>query len=336
MSELARPRITSAQRPKKLGHVRTPWTHRLAERAIAALAMSAIAAVALIFLFVAREAAPLLWDAEAMRELGGWGALFLPHQWPGYESAELVWQPVGYPGKFSIVPLFVGTLKTTILTMLISVPLGVGGAIYLAQYAPRRFREFAKPTIELLAGVPSVVIGFFALVVLASWVQDTLHTTYRLNAIIAALGLSVTVVPVILTISEDALQTVPRSLVEASMALGARRWQTTIKVVLPAALPGIAASIVLGFGRAIGETMIVLMASGNAPVMRLFDPTSSVRTVTATIAAELGEVTRGDPHWRVLFLLGILLFLITFALNHVGRKVTDGLQRRLSAAEVGR
>lgn len=303
---------------------------RVGERVIAGMAMTAIAAITLIFVFVAREAIPLLWE-EAARRDAPLSSLFLPRQWPGYDEAVFVWQPVGTPEKFNLVPLFAGTLKVTVLSMAISVPLGVGAAIYLATYAPRRLREVVKPTIELLAGVPSVVLGFFGLIVVASVAQDLFGFTYRLNATVAAAALSLAVVPVVFTVSEDALQAVPRELSEASLALGARRWQTALWVVLPAALPGIAAAVILGFGRAIGETMVVLMASGNAAVVALFDPTSGVRTVTATIAAELGEVPRGVTHWRVLFLLGVLLFLVTFVLNVAGMVAVKRLQRRLSA-----
>ncbi|MCZ7681931.1 MAG: phosphate ABC transporter permease subunit PstC [Sandaracinaceae bacterium] len=230
-----------------------------------------------------------------------------------------------------MIPLFVGTLKVTVLTMLISVPVGVGAAIFVSQYAPRWLRELTKPALELLAAIPSVVLGFFALMVLATWLQDAFGTLYRLNGMVAAAGMSLAVIPMIFTISEDALSAVPGTLKQASMALGARKWQTTLHIVLPAALPGIAAAVVLGFGRAIGETMIVLMASGNAAVMEIFDPTTSVRTVTATIAAELGEVAQGDPHWRVLFLLGALLFVVTFVLNRTGAIIIERLHRKLTA-----
>jgi phosphate transport system permease protein len=186
--------------------------------------------------------------------------------------------------------------------------------------------------VELLAGVPSVVLGFFALMIIATWVKDAFGLVYRLNGFVAAIGLSLTIVPMIFTIAEDALQAVPRYLREAALALGARRWQACVKVVVPAAVPGLASAVVLGFGRAIGETMIVLMASGNAAVIQLFDPTASVRTVTATIAAELGEVAVGDPHWRVLFLLGVLLFSVTFGLNLLGDLAVKRLQRRLTAS----
>jgi phosphate transport system permease protein len=242
-----------------------------------------------------------------------------------------VWQPVGSPPKYNVAPLFLGSLKVTFLAMLFSIPLGVGCAIFVATYASRRVREIVKPTIELLAGVPSVVLGFFALMFIATWAQEAFGFEFRLNAIVAAIGLALAIVPVIFTIAEDALQSVPKSLSEAALALGARRYQVTLRVVVPAPVPGIAAGIVLGFGRAIGETMIVLMASGNAAMMEPFNLASSVRTVTATIAAELGEVAVGDPHWRVLFLLGVLLFAVTFVLNLLGSIAVRRLQRKLTA-----
>jgi phosphate transport system permease protein len=320
-----------AERPPLGQSFRPPLGERLAEQLIYVLAMTAVAAIALIFVFIGREALPLFWEADARME-APLGSLFFPKEWRGYDEPVYIWQPIGGTAKYNFVPLLVGTLKVTVLSMLLSVPIGVGCALFMATYAPRRLREVVKPMIELLAGVPSVVLGFFALIIIASWAQDTFGFTFRLNASVAAAGLSLAVIPVIFTISEDALQAVPRELREASLALGARQWQTSLRVILPAALPGIAAAIILGFGRAIGETMVVLMASGNAAVMEVFDPTTSVRTVTATIAAELGEVPRGVPHWRVLFLLGVLLFLVTFVLNVVGSIAVARLQRKLSAA----
>lgn len=308
----------------------TPWWHRAAERTIAVFALAAIAAIALIFIFIAREALPMLWEAEFAEEVA-LRDLFVPKQWHGYEDPVFVWQPVGEPAKFNVVPLFIGSLKVTLLAMLMSVPLGIGCAMFVALYAPRAVREVVKPIIELLAGIPSVVLGFFALMVLASWAQATFGFHFRLNAVVAAIGLALTIVPVIFTISEDAIQSVPKTLTEAALALGARKYQVALRVVLPAAIPGIAAGVVLGFGRAVGETMIVLMASGNAAVMELFDFSTSVRTVTATIAAELGEVAQGDPHWRVLFLLGVMLFAVTFVLNIVGDIAIRRLQKRLTA-----
>ena len=329
-----RRRITMRPRRAKsklASSFRTPLWHRIAERAIAVLALAAIAAIALIFIFIAREAIPMLWEAEFAEEVQI-RDLFFAKEWRGYDEPVFVWQPVGEPAKFNVMPLFVGSLKVTLLAMLMSIPLGVGCAMFIALYAPRAVREVVKPAIELLAGIPSVVLGFFALMVVASWAQATFGFHFRLNAVVAAIGLALTIVPVIFTISEDAIQAVPNTLTEAALALGARKYQVALRVVLPAALPGIAAGVVLGFGRAIGETMIVLMASGNAAIMELFDFTTSVRTVTATIAAELGEVAQGDPHWRVLFLLGVMLFAVTFVLNIFGDVFIRRLQKKLTAS----
>jgi phosphate transport system permease protein len=314
-----------------IGSFRTPLWHRIAERMIAVLALAAIAAITLIFVFIAREAAPMFWEADFAKEVEIRDLFFAKH-WNGYEEPVFVWQPVGEPAKFNVVPLFVGSLKVTFLAMLMSIPLGVGCAMFVALYAPRAVREVVKPLIELLAGIPSVVLGFFALMVVASWAQAAFGFRFRLNAVIAAIGLALTIVPVIFTISEDAIQSVPKTMRDAALALGARRYQVAVRIVLPAALPGIAAGVVLGFGRAIGETMIVLMASGNAAVMELSDFTTSVRTVTATIAAELGEVAQGDPHWRVLFLLGVMLFAVTFVLNLIGDVIIQRLQKKLTAS----
>lgn len=306
----------------------TPPSHRIAEHAIAAMSLLAIAAVVLIFVFVAREALPIFWEHDGL----DLAELFAPKQWRGYDEPVYVWQPIGGTAKYNVVPLFVGTLKITALTMTFSVPLALAAAVFVSQYLSPRARRVIKPSIELLAGIPSVVIGFFALVVLASLTQRLFGFTYRLNGFVASLALSLTVIPVVFTIAEDALTSVPKPLKDAALALGARRHQTIVRVVMPAALPGIAAAVILGFGRAIGETMVVLMASGNASVMRLLDPSSSVRTVTATIAAELGEVARGETHWRVLFLLGAMLFLVNFVLNRVGVWLVARLHRHLTGA----
>jgi phosphate transport system permease protein len=204
----------------------------------------------------------------------------------------------------------------------------VGAALYVSQYASNRTREVVKPVIELLAGIPSVVLGFFALMVMATWFQNLFNLESRLNALVSGVALSFAVVPVIFTLSEEAFRAVPRSYVEASTALGAARWQTILRVVLPAASPGIAAGVALGLGRAIGETMIVLMASGNAATMSL-NPARSFRSFSATIAAELGEVVHGDAHYRVLFFLGAALFVITFLLNLAGHAYVGRLKRKL-------
>jgi len=317
--------------PPRRRRRRTPLWHVIAEKTIGVLAMGAVAAIILIFAFIAKEALPLFWEADATEEAPV-GKMFAAEQWRGYDEPTHVWQPVGDPPKYNVVPLFLGTLKVTLLAMLFSIPLGIGAAIFLSEYASKRVREVVKPIIELLAGIPSVVLGFFALMVMASWAQEVFGFELRLNAVVAAMGLSLAIVPIVFTISEDALQAVPRELPEAALALGARPYQTALRVVVPAALPGIAAAVVLGFGRAIGETMIVLMASGNAAMMEPLDFTTSVRTITATIAAELGEVAVGDPHWRVLFMLGVMLFAVTFVLNLIGGVAVKRLHRKLTAS----
>ncbi|MEW5992911.1 MAG: phosphate ABC transporter permease subunit PstC, partial [Candidatus Zixiibacteriota bacterium] len=230
--------------------------------------------------------------------------------------------------KFSLWPLFLGTLKAAIIAMLFATPLAVGAAIYSSEFAPRRVREFIKPVVELLAGIPSVVLGFFALLVLATALQKTLGLTFRLNAINAGIALGIAVIPIIFTVAEDAMTSVPQSLRDAALAVGANRWQVSFTMVLPAALPGIAAGLVLGFGRAIGETMIVLMASGNAAVISA-SFADSIRTFSATIAAELAEVVFGSAHYNVLFLIGTLLFVFTFVINLGGDMVLARLKERL-------
>ncbi len=257
-----------------------------------------------------------------------WPMMSQQHQWHGYDKPEYIWQPVSEIPKYNLVPLIIGSLKATLIALLFSVPLGVGAAIYVSQLANPKLREWIKPTIELLAGIPSVVLGFFALIVLASWLQTVFQYSSRLNAFVAGIALGLAVIPLIFTISEDALTSVPRSYAQAALALGASPWQVAWQIVLPAALPGVFAACVLGFGRAIGETMIVLMASGNATIVSasIFD---SCRTMTATIAAELAEVVFGGDHYRILFLIGALLFAVTFVANLVGDMAVHRLKSRL-------
>jgi phosphate transport system permease protein len=281
-----------------------------------------IGSVVLIFVFVGKEALPLLTSAEVHKEVTV-GTMLVPQSEAGYS-----WQPVSEVPKYSLIPLLIGTLKVTLVALLIALPIAVGAAIFTSEFAPQGVREVIKPAVELLAGIPSVVIGFFALMVLATWLQDTFGLGIRLNAITAGIGLALAVIPIVYTVSEDALSAVPQSFRDGSQALGANRWQTAWRVVLPAATPGVFAACVLGAGRCIGETMIVLMASGNAATMT-FDPTKSFRSFSATIAAELGEVVHGDPHYRVLFFIGAALFVITFFLNLAGHAYVTRLKRKL-------
>lgn len=286
---------------------------RVIEALIKLVALVSIAGVALILVFIGKEALPVL----SLREVSLFGTTD--------------WQPVSEVPRYGVAPLVLGTLKVTAVALAIAVPLSVGAAIYVAEIAHARVREIVKPAIELLAGVPSVVVGFFALVVMASWVQRVLGTEHRLNALVAGAGLAFAICPIVFSVAEDALRAVPGTYRTAATALGSTRAQVLLRVVLPAASPGIAAAIVLGFGRAVGETMIVVLASGNAAIL---DPSLglSTRTITATIAQELGEVVVGSAHYHVLFALGALLFLATFAINVAGVRVVGAMRRRLGEA----
>jgi len=256
-----------------------------------------------------------------------WRYLLRPYQWEGYEKPEYIWQPVGSIHKYNIVPLLVGSLKVSIIAMVLAIPLAIGAAIYVSQLASPRVKEFLKPAIEMLSAIPSVVLGFFALLVMASVMQSVFGYETRLNSFLAGTALALAVVPLVFSISEDALTSVPRSYSQAALALGASKWQAAFQIVLPAALPGVFAACVLGFRRALGETMIVLMTSAASVVSwSIFD---SARPITATIAAELLEAVVGGHHYRMLFMLGTLLFVFTFLLNLLGDVVMNRLKGRL-------
>lgn len=305
---------------------RPRWGERIAEGAIKTVALVSIAAVVLIIVYVGKEAIPVITDAHVREEIG---PLFGPRTETG--EAVYAWQPVSEIAKFNVWPLLVGSLKVTITALLFAVPLSVAAAIYLSEYAGKRAREILKPAIELLAGIPSVVVGFFALVVLASWVQSAFGTEHRLNTLVAGLALGFAICPVVFSISEDALRAVPGSYRAAALAMGSTRAQVLSRVVLPAAAPGIAAAIILGFGRAVGETMIVVLASGNAAILDA-SVGHSTRTITATIAQELGEVVVGSGHYHMLFFLGALLFTVTFAINLAGARVVERMRKNLGGA----
>jgi phosphate transport system permease protein len=225
------------------------------------------------------------------------------------------WMPTITPApQFGALPLILGTLWVSIFAILIALPLGLGVAIYLSELAGEGVRKILKPAIELLAGIPSVVYGFFGLAVLVPLLQKTLHLPVGETALAGSLILAIMALPTIITIAEDAMRNTPEAMREASLALGATHWQTVCRVVLPCAASGISAAVVLGIGRAIGETMAVLMVTGNAAVMphSLFE---AVRTIPATVAAELGEAPTGGTHYRSLFLLGCVLFVLTLIIS---------------------
>ena len=292
----------------------------------------AIVFISLIFLFTFKETLPIFTDPEVQHEVTI--SKFFTQRQAGPTLADrFVWQPTSDVPKVSLIPIILGTLKATFVGLLFACPVGVAAALFSSEFAPARLREIIKPVIELLAGIPSVVMGFFALIVLATCLQKIFGFTDRLNAWKAGLSLGIALVPIVFTISEDGLAAVPRAFREASFALGASRFQTAWQVVMPAAAPAIFASFVLAFGRAIGETMILLMAGGNAAITS-FDLSDPLRTLSATIAAELGEVVVGSAHYAALFFMGTLLFVITFVSNTAGQWVIRRMQIRMQGEKV--
>jgi len=261
-------------------------------------AFLALIILSLIFLFLVSEALPIFWLISPLDFLLG-----------------REWMPASFTEpSYGILPLILGTFLVVVTAIVIAVPIGIACAIYLSEVADNRLKELLKPLLEILAGIPSVVYGFIALVFLSGIVHTIFNTTYRLNALNGGLILALMIMPTIITISEDAINSVPREFKEASLAMGATRWETIRIITLPAAKSGITVGVMLGLGRAVGETMAVMMATGNSPLVT-FDIFRSIQTMTATIAIEMGEVVFGSPHYHALFAVGLILFLITFAIN---------------------
>lgn len=234
----------------------------------------------------------------------------------------MYWYPTSEPPEFGIWPLIVGSLVVTFFATVIAVPLGILSAIYISEIAPGAVKEIFKPVIELLAGLPSVVLGFFGMAVIAPWLQESFDLPTGLNIANASLVLAFMAVPTISSISEDALYSVPREFKEASYALGATKFETTVRVIVPAALSGISTAIILGMARAIGETMVVLMVAGGAAMIpeSIFD---SVRPMPASIAAEMGEAPFRSDHYHALFATGIVLFFLTLGFNLIADYVSN-------------
>lgn len=225
------------------------------------------------------------------------------------------WYPTAEPAaQLGALPLILGTLWVSFCAIILALPLGLATAVYMAEIANEKVRNVMKPVIELLAGIPSVVYGFFGLVVIVPLIQDIFNLPVGETALSGSIILGIMALPTIITISEDALRTTPKALKEASLALGATNWQTIYKVIIPYSVSGITAAAILGIGRAVGETMAVLMVTGNASVIphTILEP---VRTIPATIAAELGEAPQGGMHFKALFALGCILFVITLIIN---------------------
>lgn len=238
------------------------------------------------------------------------------------------WYPTFEPPEFGALPLILGSLWVTIGSILVAVPLGLGAAIYISEIASSRMREILKPTVEVLAGIPSVVLGFFGMVVVAPFLQNVFKLPTGLNALNASILLGIMAIPTITSISEDCISAVPRGFKEASYALGANKWETIIKVTVPAAFSGISSAIILGMGRAIGETMTVLMVGGGAAIIphSFLQP---VRTMTATIAAEMGETAIGGDHYYSLFAIAIVLFILTLIFNIIADLIAQRFRKRI-------
>jgi len=286
------------------------WREYIITRLIRVSGYSAIVFVAAILYFLLREGLPTLGEVS-IRDL-----------------LTIRWYPI--ENYFGILPLLTGSLIITVGAMLIAFPFGIATAVFISEVAPRWVREILKPIVELLAGLPSVVLGFLGILVLSPYLRILLDLPTGLTALAGSILLGGIAVPTIVSIAEDALDSVPRSYREGAWALGATRWQTIWRVTLPAARSGVLTAVMLGIGRAIGETMTVMMVTGNAPVLAITPGSffSPVRTMTATIAAEMGEVASGSVHYHVLFFIGLVLFLISLAVNIAASSVVFRSKKR--------
>jgi phosphate transport system permease protein len=276
---------------------RTRWSEFVIEAVVRALGFSAIGFVTLIFVFLMREGVPAFFEVRLPNLLGT--------RW--YPTFDL----------YGTLPLILGSLLVTLTAIAMALPLGVATAVFVREVAPNWTREILKPMIEVLAGIPSVVLGFFGMTLVAPFIRRTLGTPTGLTAFTGALILAYMALPTIISVAEDALDAVPKSYRDGARAMGATEWQTIWRVVVPAARSGIVTAVMLGLGRAIGETMAVMLVTGNAARMpvtldSLFRP---ARTMTATVAAEMGEVAQGSVHYHVLFGIGLILFVLTFVIN---------------------
>jgi len=267
------------------------------EKLIFLSGIASIVFVALIFIFLLREGISVLRSTSLGAFLGG-----------------KFWYPISDPPKLGILPLILGSLLVTLGAIAMAVPLGIAAAFYIAEVAPSRLRNILKSFVEILSAIPSVVLGFLGITILVPFLKRFLDLPTGLTAFAGSIMLAFMAMPTIISISEDAINAVPREYKEGAIALGATHWQTLHRVIIHGALPGIIAAAMLGIGRVFGETMAVMMVTGNAAVIpnSLFEP---VRTLTATIAAEMGEAAKGSPHYNALFAIGIVLFVISFLIN---------------------
>jgi phosphate transport system permease protein len=297
----------TAHKMKKsvIGGKRRRRTEKLIRFTFFGVALASIVTLALIIVFLFAEGVPIFGKVSVKDFIFG-----------------TLWYPTDDPPEFGIFPLIVASLAVTGVASMISIPLGVLTALYLAEAASARLRQWVKPIVELLAALPSVVIGFFGMVIVAPFLQEVFGIATGLNLFNAALMLAFMSIPTICSISEDAIFGVPTELKEASLALGATRWETIARVILPASISGISTAVILGMSRAIGETMVVLMVAGGATMLptSLFDP---VRPMPASIAAEMAEAPFRGDHYYALFATGIVLFLFTLMFNMVAEYISN-------------
>ena len=249
-----------------------------------------------------------------------------------YSASDFLFKTDWYPlsGRYGMLPLLTGSLMVTVIALTLAMPLAIGTAIFMSEIAPAPVRNTFKILLEILASIPSVVFGFLGIIILGPWVQNTFGVPTGLNAFSAGILLAFMALPTIASVADEALQAVPRSLREASLALGASRIQTVFRITFPAASSGVIAGVMLGVGRAIGETMTVMMVAGGSAQISL-NPLNPVRTMTGTIAAEMGEVVMGDDHYRALFMIGLLLFAITLGINTISGLIIERIRRRQGA-----
>ncbi|MBF8247661.1 MAG: phosphate ABC transporter permease subunit PstC [Bacteroidetes bacterium] len=269
------------------------------ERTIFLSGVASIFIVVLIFAFLLKEGLSIFATASPVSFLFGKN-----------------WYPISDPAQFGILPLIFGSILVTLGAAVLSVPIGIASALYIAEIAPSRTKEILKAGIELLAAIPSVIIGFIGMVTLGPLIKQMFGLPTGLTALTGSITLAFMAMPTIVSIAEDAITAVPRQYREAAIAMGATKWQTTWRVVAYAARPGMVAAVMLGIGRVIGETMAVMMVTGNAALIS-YTMLEPVRTLTATIAAEMGESVQGGEHYAALFAIGIVLFVITFLINGV-------------------
>jgi phosphate transport system permease protein len=246
-----------------------------------------------------------------------------------YSASDFLFKSDWYPlsNRYGMLPLLTGSLMVTIIALTLAMPLAIGTAIFMSEVAPAPIRNSFKILLEILASIPSVVFGFLGIIILGPWVQNTFGVPTGLNAFTAGILLAFMALPTIASVADEALQAVPRSLREASLALGASRIQTVFRITFPAASSGVIAGVMLGVGRAIGETMTVMMVAGGSAQLSM-NPLNPVRTMTGTIAAEMGEVVMGDDHYRALFMIGLLLFAITLGINTISGVIIERIRRR--------